>query len=117
MFNARGTRNNHQLRGVGDPKAAGSTEHRRIVASDSARRPIRVVDMASVQRRGELQPSARHSLGVRLPVLISVLIAAVVVTFLWTARGEVETTLMREGGARAQTAATQIASLIQQPSP
>jgi signal transduction histidine kinase len=58
---------------------------------------------------------ARHSLRVRLPLLISVLLVSVVATFLWAANREVEATLVRAGGVRAKGAADQVAELMARP--
>jgi signal transduction histidine kinase/CheY-like chemotaxis protein len=57
---------------------------------------------------------ARHSIRWRMPVLISLLVASVVFTFLWMAYRSIETTLVQAGGERAQIAADQVASLVTQ---
>jgi PAS domain S-box-containing protein len=57
--------------------------------------------------------AARHSLRVRLPLLITALLITVVTTFLWAAYREVEATLARAGGDRASGAASQVASLFE----
>jgi signal transduction histidine kinase/ActR/RegA family two-component response regulator len=57
--------------------------------------------------------SLRYSLRVRLPLIFSGLIAAIVATCLWVAYREVEATLLRAGGARATAAADQLASLFE----
>jgi signal transduction histidine kinase/ActR/RegA family two-component response regulator len=56
-----------------------------------------------------LPPSIR----VRLPLSISALIAVVLAVFLWVAYREVEATLVRAGGARAENAANQLANLLE----
>jgi PAS domain S-box-containing protein len=56
--------------------------------------------------------AARHSLRVRLPLLISTLLVVVATIFLWGAYREVEATLVRMGGERARGAADQVATLI-----
>src|ERR1700704_5284579 len=58
---------------------------------------------------------ARHSPRVRLPLLISLLLVAVVATFLWAANREVEATLVRAGSNRAKGAADQVADLMARP--
>jgi len=60
--------------------------------------------------------AARHSLRVRLPLLISAILAAVVSTFLWAAYREVHATLVQAGGERARSVANQVANLIEQSS-
>jgi PAS domain S-box-containing protein len=55
-----------------------------------------------------------HSLRVRLPLLLSAFIALVLTTFLWVAFGQVEAALLHAGGARAQVAADQLATLLSQ---
>lgn len=47
-----------------------------------------------------------------MPLLIAVLLAAVIATFLWVAYGRVEATLIRTAGNRAQVAADQTAALV-----
>ena len=54
----------------------------------------------------------RRSLRHRLPLVASVLIAAVLSAFLWVAFREVESALVQAGGARAQGVASQLASLL-----
>ncbi|MGH8637992.1 MAG: hypothetical protein ACREUZ_12735, partial [Burkholderiales bacterium] len=54
-----------------------------------------------------------HSLRWRLPLSISALIAVVLAAFLWAAYREVEATLVRAGGDRAQNAANQLANLLE----
>ena len=66
-------------------------------------------------RPGASPMAARHSLRVRLPLLISGLLAAVVTIFLWAAYREVEVTLLRAGGDRARGAADQVAGLLARP--
>jgi hypothetical protein len=56
--------------------------------------------------------AGKDSLRLRLPLLISVLLVAVVTTFLWAAYREVEATLIHAGGERAKGAADQVAHLI-----
>ena len=58
--------------------------------------------------------SARYSLRVRLPLLIATLILIVLAIFLGVAYYEVERTLVQAGGARAQSAADQLANLLAQ---
>jgi PAS domain S-box-containing protein len=58
--------------------------------------------------------SARYSLRARLPLLIAGLIMLAVAIFLGVAYYEVEQTLVRAGGARAQAAADQLANLLAQ---
>src|SRR5262245_26323056 len=55
-----------------------------------------------------------HSLRLRLPLVMSVLIAAVLTTFLWVAFRQVERALVAAGGARAQAAADQLSTLLAQ---
>src|SRR6266850_924516 len=55
-----------------------------------------------------------HSLRLRLPIIISAFIAAVLSTFLWVAFRQVESALLQAGGARAQGAADQLATLLAQ---
>ncbi|MFN2444340.1 MAG: PAS domain S-box protein, partial [Vicinamibacterales bacterium] len=57
---------------------------------------------------------ARRSLRWRLPLSIIGLIAAVIVAYLWVAYREVEATLVRASGDRAQNAAGQLATLLEQ---
>ena len=59
-------------------------------------------------------PVSWHSLRLRLPLLISVLIGVVVIALLWVAYREVESVLRQSGGARTQVAANQLASLLAQ---
>ncbi len=59
-----------------------------------------------------VKPPARFSLRVRLPLLISALIGIVLSTFLWVAHQQVERTLLRAGGERAQAAAERLALLL-----
>ena len=56
----------------------------------------------------------RDSLRVRLPLLISAVIAVVLATFLAVAYRQVETTLLHTGEARAQAAAEHLATLLTQ---
>ena len=63
-------------------------------------------------RPGASPVAARHSLRVRLPLLIFVLLVAAVATFLWAAYREVEVTLVGAGHDRARAAADQVARLI-----
>src|SRR5438128_692363 len=56
----------------------------------------------------------RDSLRVRLPLLISAVIAVVLATFLAVAYRQVETTLLHTGEARAQAAAEHLAMLLTQ---
>ena len=56
--------------------------------------------------------AARHSLRLRLPLLISTLLVVVVAAFLWATYREVEATLVGAGGDRAKGAADQVANLI-----
>src|ERR1700730_8324783 len=67
---------------------------------------------SSRPRPGASPVPARHSLRVRLPLLVSVLLVAVVATFLAAAYREVEVTLVGAGGERARAAADQVANLI-----
>jgi PAS domain S-box-containing protein len=60
--------------------------------------------------------AARHSLRVRLPLLMSALLVVLVTPFLWAAYRGVETTLLRAGGNRAQGAADQVANLFERSS-
>jgi PAS domain S-box-containing protein len=55
-----------------------------------------------------------RSLRVRLPLLISALVAVFLTAFLWVAFRQVETALVDAGGARAQGAADQLATLLMQ---
>ncbi|MQA28989.1 MAG: HAMP domain-containing protein [Luteitalea sp.] len=57
--------------------------------------------------------AARDSLRVRLPLLISGAILLVLIVFLWFAYREVDATLVRAGGERAQAAADQVAGLFE----
>jgi PAS domain S-box-containing protein len=67
----------------------------------------------TVRPRPPASPTAaRHSLRVRLPLLISSLLVIVVMIFLWAAYREVEATLVRAGGDRAKAAADQVAGLL-----
>jgi PAS domain S-box-containing protein len=59
--------------------------------------------------------AARHSLRLRLPLLISALLVAVVTILLWGAYREVEATLVRAWGDRARGAADQVANLLARP--
>ena len=84
-----------------------------------ATEPMRgVVDTvpASRQRSGASRLSARHSLRMRLPLLISAFLVAAVAMFLWAANREVEATLVRAGGERARNAASQVAGLLERSS-
>jgi len=56
--------------------------------------------------------SAAHSLRLRLPLVMSALIAMVLTSFLWGAFRQVESALLEAGGARAQGAADQLANLL-----
>ena len=56
----------------------------------------------------------RDSLRLRLPLLVSVVVAIVLGTFLWTTNRVLEGTLLRAAGDRAQTATEQIATLMAQ---
>jgi PAS domain S-box-containing protein len=71
---------------------------------------------ASRRRSDDSPLSARHSLRVRLPLLISALLVAAVAALLWSAYREVEATLVRAGGERARNAATQVAGLLERTS-
>lgn len=66
--------------------------------------------MSTLQHPGPF--SRRQSLRWRLPFLVCVLVAVVLVTFLWAAYLRVEATLVRAAGERAQVAADQVASLL-----
>jgi len=77
-----------------------SVDDRRNIGAESRRRP-------------DSPLAARHSLRVRLPLLISALLAATVATFLWTAYREVEATLVRAGTGRAKGAAAQVANVLE----
>ena len=66
-------------------------------------------------RQPEVPRAARHSLRVRLPLLITGLLLATIAIFLWAAYREVEATLIRAGLERARIAADQVASLLRQP--
>ena len=57
---------------------------------------------------------AWHSLRLRLPLIMSALVAAVLTTFLWVAHRQVESALLEGGRARAQGAADQLATLLMQ---
>src|SRR2546426_9262713 len=61
-----------------------------------------------------INPPSWHSLRLRLPLVISVFIAAVLTTFLLVAYRQVENALLQAGGARAQGAADQLATLLTQ---
>src|SRR2546428_13308485 len=61
-----------------------------------------------------INPPSWHSLRLRLPLVISVFIAAVLTTFLLVAFRQVESALLQAGGARAQGAADQLATLLTQ---
>src|SRR3989442_15765814 len=61
-----------------------------------------------------ISPPSWHSLRLRLPLVISVFIAAVLTTFLLVAFRQVESALLQAGGARAQGAADQLATLLTQ---
>ena len=80
-----------------------------------ATEPMRVEDTvpASRRRSGDSPLSARYSIRVRLPLLISALLAGTVATFLWAAYREVEATLVRAGTDRAEGAAVQVANLLE----
>jgi two-component system cell cycle sensor histidine kinase/response regulator CckA len=69
--------------------------------------------MSAPQTRPSRVLSARQSLGWRLPLTLSGLIAAVLAVFLWAAYREVAATLVRAGGDRAQGAAGQLATLLE----
>src|SRR5712692_5086207 len=56
--------------------------------------------------------TAGHSLRLRLPLVMSALIAIVLTAFLWVAFRQVESALLEAGGARAQGAADQLANLL-----
>src|SRR5437667_12362154 len=56
--------------------------------------------------------AAAQSLRLRLPLVMSVLIAVVLTGFLWVAFRQVESALLEAGGARAQGAADQLANLL-----
>jgi signal transduction histidine kinase len=58
--------------------------------------------------------SSWYSLRLRLPLIMSALTAAVLTTFLWVAYRQVEGALGRAGGARAQSAADQLALMLTQ---
>ena len=73
--------------------------------------------MSTARRRpDDSPPNARHSLRLRLPLLISALLVAVVAPFLWAAYRQVEATLVRAGGERARGAADQVANLVERSS-
>jgi PAS domain S-box-containing protein len=55
-----------------------------------------------------------QSLRLRLPLIMSAFIAAVLTTFLWVAFRQVENALLQAGAARAQGAADQLATLLAQ---
>src|SRR5438093_333780 len=55
-----------------------------------------------------------HSLRLRLPLIMSAFIAAMLTTFLWVAYRQVESALLQAGGARAQGAADQLSTLLMQ---
>ena len=57
---------------------------------------------------------AWRSLRVRLPLLLSTLIAVVLIAVFWVINREIEQTLIRTGTERAQTAADQISSMMSQ---
>src|SRR5581483_12170457 len=59
-------------------------------------------------------PRAWLSLRLRVPLALSALVALVLAAFLWVAFREVEQALVQSGGARAQVAADQLASLLAQ---
>src|SRR5437867_12348170 len=56
--------------------------------------------------------TAVQSLRLRLPLVMSVLIAVVLTGFLWVAFRQVESAFLEAGGARAQGAADQLANLL-----
>jgi hypothetical protein len=58
--------------------------------------------------------SSWHSLRLRLPLMMSALVAAVLTTFIWVAYRQVERALARAGGARAEAAAEQLSTLLAQ---
>jgi hypothetical protein len=61
---------------------------------------------------GTSTPTAHHSLRLRLPLLISALIVAVMAVFLGVAYQEVEASLVRAAGERVRGAAEQVVSLL-----
>jgi len=116
-----------------DVKDVDAQERRRLQACRDTRRQarrrgdhldetkIRRVLHASRAHQKALMASeppivARHSLRVRLPLLISALLIAVVATFLWVAHREVEGRAERAGGERAKGAADQVANLLERSS-
>ena len=56
----------------------------------------------------------RLSLRFRLSLIITLLIAAVLVAFLWAANREVKRAVLQNGGDRAMVAATQVANMLAQ---
>jgi signal transduction histidine kinase len=62
----------------------------------------------------EPRPRPWRSLRWRLPVLFSVLVAAILGVFLWVTNRALEQVLLRAGADRAQVAADQVASLLTQ---
>src|SRR5206468_6124876 len=93
------------------PASPPSRPHQR---GRMATEPMRVEHTvpASRRRSGDSPLSARYSIRVRLPLLISALLAGTVATFLWAAYREVEATLVRAGTDRAEGAAVQVANLL-----
>jgi PAS domain S-box-containing protein len=67
----------------------------------------------SAPRRASPAIPAHRSLRVRLPLLISALIAAAAAAMLWGAQREVESTLLRAAGEHATSAGAQVANLLE----
>jgi PAS domain S-box-containing protein len=70
-------------------------------------------DHAVEPRRASPAIPAYRSLRVRLPLLLSALIAAAATAMLWGAHRELESTLLRAGGEHAVSASGQVASLLE----
>jgi PAS domain S-box-containing protein len=70
--------------------------------------------LAPPRERPSREPAVLQSLRVRLPLIMSAFIALVLIAFLWVAFRQVESALLQAGGARAQGAADQVASILAQ---
>jgi PAS domain S-box-containing protein len=68
--------------------------------------------MPSLHQVGDAPPSAFHSLRWRLPLLVSVLMAAVMALAVWAAYRQVDQTLAQAGSDRAVGAADQLSTLL-----
>ena len=78
--------------------------HRSIVVLEESQPRSKPAAQAAV--------SARHSLRWRLPILIACLIAFILATFLYAAYRSVKATLVQTASERAQSAADQVASML-----